>query len=125
MQIQKVQSNQTIFGTKVKVSPFLIKYICSDERNILKRDLEKLKNNGENDIMFLSFHYNENTLNHFLQADVMEMKSNNSQKIGSAQGTLYQEKKGYCFFDVIDLYKKAKENMYKSQVRMKDWLQYM
>ena len=125
MQVQKIQPNQTTFGTKVKVSPFLIKYIGSNGRNILKRDLEVLKNNGKNDTMFLSFHYDEDTFHHCIQADVMEMKSNNSQLIGTAQGGVYQKNKSSSFFNVMDLYEKARENMYRNQIRMKDWLQFI
>ena len=74
--------------------------------------------------MFLSFHPDENTMSRCIQADVIDIKSDKSQKIGSAQTKMFQEN-SYNFFNVVDLYQNARENMYNSQIRMKDWLEYM
>jgi hypothetical protein len=122
MQIQKIQSNQTTFGTRVRISPRMIKFIDSDTRRIVKRDLETLRNNGNDDFMFLSVHHNDNVYKNYVQADIMEIKSNHSQQLGTAECELYSPGKT---ISVIDLYEKAKASTYKSQVNMSDWLQYI
>ena len=55
MQIQKVQTNQTTFGTKVKLSSVVANIIAeSKSKNSILKQIQQLEQNGKDDVFILT-----------------------------------------------------------------------
>ena len=110
MQIQKVQSNQTSFGTKVIMEPMAARQLSLSRawKKVLNHK-KALENNGADDILYLSyfgyfFHIN---------ASVIE-KRDNKYFIGQSRLEKIQEELDngrYKYISLKKIYQKAKDNM--------------
>ena len=111
MQIQKVQSNQTSFGTLVKMDPCTARIISvSKAKNKVLKNLRQLENNGADDILYLSLGRRESFT---LKASVYE-RNGKDYKVSNfqEQPISYLMKNGKRkLVDIKQMYADAKNNM--------------
>ena len=111
MQIQKVQSNQTSFGTLVKMDPYTARIISvSKAKNKVLKNLRQLENNGADDILYLSLGRRERFT---LKASVYE-RNGKDYKVSNfqEQPISYLMKNGKRkLVDIKQMYTDAKNNM--------------
>lgn len=137
MQVQKIQSTNVNFGTKVKMNP---RFICGSlsvdsSYSELRKYINTLKNNGNDDVMhiFEKLEYNpkkrgRNKWVNRVYADVYKTEGN---KLYMGKATVGAESYsigklgGYHMVNLIDLYNKAKENMCQSGVHINKWVDYI
>ncbi len=110
MQIQKVQSNQTTFGTKVKIDPFTARQMSlSGASKKILQHIKALEGNGINDTLFLSYERGE-----IIRASVLEQKDGKnyvSQYNTYNRLRAKEAGKRSKFINITNLYNEAKKNM--------------
>lgn len=134
MQIQKIQSNQTTFGTKVKMNPsFIQDAISGGEYTRLKKQIKTLEENGCNDTLSINRVYVPNTdrgsLHSFSKvfAEVYEINGN-KLKIGhTVESPTFEfgPRGAYHFPNIVDLYEKAKQSLYDCGIHISKWTDYI
>lgn len=135
MQIQKVQSNQTIFGTKVKMNPMFINHaLQSEEYTRLRNQIKFLEENGCSDILSINQVYVPNTdgqgpLYSFRKvfAEVYEINGNKLRQGDTVECDTfeYDPRGAYHFPNIIDLYEKAKQNLCNYSIHISKWADYI
>ena len=135
MQIQKIQANQTIFGTKVKMNPGFIDTVSQcGECARLRKFLKTLEENGCNDV--LSIHEvlvqrtnEDGTRGMFSRvfAEVHEMDGNKCKISETVESPVYEcgPRGRLHITDIVNLYNKAKESLYDCSTRISKWANYI
>ena len=112
MQIQKLQSNQPSFGTKVRMSSKLKElYSVRDGGAALQKYISVLEMNKKNDILSISYQQDKSLTERIL-VDVF-MKKNKKVYTGTTLVLFMPKDKKPTCLNLIELYNKVSEQMYK------------
>ena len=137
MQIQKVQSNQTTFGTKVKMNPrFITNATQSGEYKRLREQIKVLENNGFDDILSINQIYVQRTkedgTRDFISkvyAEVYKISRNKLIKSNAVESNTYEfgPRGAYHFPNIVNLYNQAKESLkdYGYGINISKWIDYI
>ena len=123
MKIQKVQSNQTTFGTKVKFEPRAVEVIQESKmgRTILKQ-AKTLEQNGINDILYISRYSKFNEYPQIMTSVVKH--DDNITKLSNYTITRFVNKE----LNIVDMYERTKQNMHEikdNKNSIKDFISFL
>lgn len=136
MQIQKVLSNQTTFGTKVKMNPsFIHDAISSGEYTRLRNQIKTLEENGCKDVLSINRVYvpskdSKNPVEGAFSkvlAEVYEINGNKLRLGNTVASPTYEvgPRGGWHFPNIVNLYEKAKNNLYDCGTQISKWADYI
>ena len=117
MQIQKVQSNQPNFGTKVVIDPFAARQISLiGAKTKVLNHIKALENNGVNDTLFLSYSnfYMSDSISCRIMGTVIESKNGEYFINQPYRFRLLVEKQANGknkYISIKELYNEARKNM--------------
>ena len=131
MQIQKVQSSQPNFGTKVKADPKLIDTLMQNSKRgqEFRNYVEQLKNNGKDDVLRLTSITSPIEHRNKLHVSVYKITEDNKLYVGHKDILIDDVAKGpqgelRCP-NILDLYKEVSEKMWECGTKMVRWLPYI
>ena len=131
MRINKVQSYQTNFGTRVKADPKLIDALMQNNqrRQVFQNYIEQLKNNGKDDVLRLTSVSSPIDLKSKLHASVYKISDDNKLFVGHKDIMIDNIAKGpqgeLCCPNILELYKEISEKMWECGTKMARWLPYI
>ena len=130
MRISNIKSSdQQTFGTKVKMNPKFINYVCCSggEAARLRKAINILENNGVNDVLSINQFFIPQERRNRLFAEVYEIDGDKLKKGDAIEASLYTRgpRGGFHCQDIVELYERAKQSVTSCGTRMSKWQDYI
>ena len=125
MQIDKIQPNQTTFGTMVKMDPYTARIISvSKAKNKVLKGIHQLQINGSDDILYLSLGRRESFT---IKASVFKREGNDYfVSFAEEQPISYMMKNGKNkLVNIIEMYTNAKNKMHAVDIDKKGFQKFL